>query len=323
MIRESNPPDVVAFSPLLNRITTLFPLWAVLLSAFAYAVPAPLVALKGAISPLLGVVMLAMGLTLTAENFRLVLRRPLVVAAGVTLQFVLMPLLGWLIARALSLPVELAAGVILVGCCPGGTASNVITYLARGDVALSITLTASSTLLAVVMTPLLALLYVGQSVDVPAWDMLLSVLQIVLVPVLVGTLVNSYVGRRLDRLQRLLPLISVAAIVLIIGIIVAQNQARLAKVGATVLLAVALHNASGLASGYALARLLRFDTGSSRTLAIEIGMQNSGLGVVLATQYFSALAALPGALFSIWHNLTGSLLAGYWSRRSSEPPSSR
>ena len=294
-----------------------------LLSAFAYAAPAPLVALKGAISPLLGVVMLAMGLTLTAESFRLVLRRPLIVAAGVTLQFVLMPFIGWLIARALSLPVELAAGVILVGCCPGGTASNVITYLARGDVALSITLTASSTLLAVVMTPLLALLYVGQSVDVPAWDMLLSVLQVVLVPVLVGTLLNSYVGKRLERLQRLLPLISVAAIVLIIGIIVAQNRAMLAKVGPTVLLAVALHNGSGLASGYALARLLRFDTRSSRTLAIEVGMQNSGLGVVLATQYFSALAALPGALFSIWHNLTGSLLAGYWSRRSSDPPSSR
>jgi BASS family bile acid:Na+ symporter len=244
-----------------------------------------------------------------------VVRRPFTVLLGVGLQFLLMPLAGWLLAVLFQLPAQLAVGVILVGCSPGGTASNVICYLARGDVALSITLTAVSTVLAVLATPLLTLFYAGQVVPVPVLDMLLSILKIIILPVGCGVLLNHFLQRRLAPLQRLFPVISVAAIVLIIAIIVALNQAQLGRLGAGMVCAVLLHNGVGLLGGYWLPFLLGRERRECRTLAIETGMQNSGLAVALAVKYFSASAALPGALFSIWHNLTGSLVAGHWSRR--------
>jgi BASS family bile acid:Na+ symporter len=299
---------------MIRAVTGLFPVWALLLSAVAYGFPAPFVAAKEAISPLLGVVMLTMGLTLTRESFTLVLRRPSVVAVGVLLQFGAMPLLAWLSARALGLPASLMAGLVLVGACPGGTASNVITFLARGDVALSITLTAVSTVLSVVVTPLVTWVYLGRSVDVPVLEMLLSILWIVLVPVAVGTVVNTRLGHRLRPIAAVFPAVSVAAIVVIIAIIVALTADRLPAVGLAVFVAVALHNAGGLATGYGAGRILGFSRAECRTLAIEVGMQNSGLGVALATRYFSTLASVPGAVFSIWHNLSGAGLAAWWAR---------
>jgi bile acid:Na+ symporter, BASS family len=299
----------------LDRITLLFPVWALLASLLAFAYPQPLVDLKAWILPLLGLVMLGMGATLTPAEFREVLRRPRLVALGAALQFGIMPLAGWTIGHLLGLPPVLLAGLVLVGASPGGTASNVICYLARGDVALSITLTTVSTLLAVVLTPLLTLLYVGERVPVPAGAMLLSILQVVVLPVALGVLLNRLAGERIGGLKRLFPLISVAAIVLIIAIIVALNRESLASLGAEAGLAVILHNGTGLAAGYALARLLGQDETRARTLAIEVGMQNSGLAVALAVKHFSAAAALPGALFSVWHNLSGSALAAWWSRR--------
>lgn len=296
----------------------LFPVWALLASVLAFAHPQPLAELKGWILPLLGLVMLGMGATLTPAQFREVLRRPRLVALGTALQFGIMPLAGWLTGHLLGLPPALLAGLVLVGASPGGTASNVICYLARGDVALSITLTTVSTLLAVGLTPLLTLLYVGERVPVPAGAMLLSILQVVVVPVALGVLLNQLAGERLGGLKRLFPLISVVAIVLIIAIIVALNRESLAGLGTAAALAVVLHNGTGLASGYALARLLGQDQTRARTLAIEVGMQNSGLAVALAVKHFSAAAALPGALFSVWHNLSGSALAAWWSRRT--PP---
>lgn len=300
----------------MDRITLLFPLWAVLASALAFAHPGPLVGLKPWILPLLGLVMFGMGVTLRADQFRDVLRRPRLVALGAAMQFGIMPLAAWLIGHLMGLPPALLAGLVLVGASPGGTASNVICYLARGDVALSITLTTASTLLAVVLTPLLTLLYVGERVPVPAWDMLVSILQVVLLPVALGVLLNRLAGERLGGLRRVFPLISVAAIVLIIAIIVALNRGSLASMGLAAAVAVVLHNVVGLGSGYVLARLAGVDETRARTLAIEVGMQNSGLAVALAVKYFSAAAALPGAVFSVWHNLSGSALAAWWSRCS-------
>jgi bile acid:Na+ symporter, BASS family len=192
----------------------------------------------------------------------------------------------------------------------------VVCYLARGDVALSIALTTVSTLLAILTTPLLTWLYVGERVPVPVQSMLWSIFKIVLLPVSVGVLANSLAGRYLRPIKQVFPLLSVAAIVFIIAIVVALNRDNLGTMGWVVVLAVLLHNAGGLTAGYALARLLGWDERTARTLAIEVGMQNSGLAVTLAVKYFAPAAALPGALFSIWHNLTGSLLASFWSRRT-------
>ncbi len=260
--------------------------------------------------------MFGMGITLTPASFADVVRRPAVVALGVALQFVLMPLLAWSIGTAMALPPALLVGLVLVGSCPGGTASNVICYLARGDVALSIALTAISTLLAVVATPALTWLYVGARVPVPVTDMLISMLMIVIVPVAAGLVANHCWGRRLAALKNVFPLLSVFAIALIIAIVVALKRDQLTVLGPPVVWAVMLHNLSGLGLGYFLARSFGLDRRLSRTLAIEVGMQNSGLAVALANQFFSAAAALPGALFSVWHNLSGSVLAAIWSRRA-------
>jgi BASS family bile acid:Na+ symporter len=301
--------------PAVIRVTTkLFPLWAIAFSTLAYLQPSWFSGLAPLIAYLLGVVMLGMGLTLTGESFRTVLTRPKTVVTGVALQFLIMPLAAWNAAWLLGLDPQLAAGLVLVGSAPGGTASNVITYLAGGAVALSITLTAVSTILSVVATPALTWLYVGQSVPVPVWSMLVSILTIVLLPVAAGVVINQLWGSSLGKVKHASPLLSVAAIVLIIAIIVARNHDQIHDVGLAVLAAVVIHNGLGLGLGYAVAKSLHFTEAEARTISIEVGMQNSGLGVVLAQQYFSAIAALPGAIFSIWHNLSGSALASYWSR---------
>jgi BASS family bile acid:Na+ symporter len=291
-----------------------FPLWALMGSALAYTRPDPFAAAGPAIVPLLGLVMFGMGMTLSGSEFMAVLRRPGIVVLGVSLQFLLMPLIGWLLANSAGLADGLVAGVVLLGSCPGGTASNVMCYLARGDVALSITLTAVSTLLAVVATPVLTWLYVGERIEVPVFALLHSTAKIVLVPVVLGITVNRFLGGRLDRFRSVFPLIPMLAIVTIIAIIVGMNHASIRELGIGLVAVVILHNLCGLAAGYYLPRMVRRSEAECRTLALEIAMQNSGLAVALATAHFSALAALPGALFSIWHNLSGSILAGRWSR---------
>lgn len=298
----------------MQRFINLFPIWAIALAVLAYSQPQPFVALKGGIVPLLGVVMFCMGMTLTGRDFIGVLKQPKVVFISAAIQFGCMPLFAWLIALALQLPKEILTGLVLVGASAGGTASNVICYLAKGNVALSVLMTTVSTLCAVVLMPLLTWLYLNQVVTVPVIDMLRSILLIVLLPVLTGTLINSLFHRRLRKVQGIFPLLSSLAIIVIIAIIVGLNQASLNNDALTVLLAVCLHNLLGLSAGYGLSRLMNYDERTARTVAIEVGMQNSGLSVALAVQYFSSLAALPGALFSIWHNVSGSLLAYYWRR---------
>ena len=295
--------------------TILFPVGAVGITILSFLFPQILIGYKKAIVPLLGIIMFGMGMTLRPENFLEICKRPRAIAIGVGLQFLLMPLFAWLVSLAFGLPEMLMIGLVLVGSCPGGTASNVMCYLARGDVALSITLTTVSTIMAVFMTPLLTWLYIGEKVPVPVLAMMLNIFQIIIIPVVAGVLLNNYLHRFLGRVKHIFPFISTAAIILIIGIIVANTQSEIPRVALPVLAAIFWHNLLGLVAGYYLAKLFGLDERMRRTIAIEVGMQNSGLAVALANKYFSTLAALPGALFSIWHNITGSIAAGYWTRR--------
>ncbi len=298
----------------MNPVVRLFPLAAIVLSSIAYCYPLPFSEIKSSIIPLLSVVMFGMGMTLTWEHFLNAVRRPAIIALTVMIQFLLMPLFALLLSTSLGLSPQHMVGMVLVGSSAGGTASNVICYLARGDVALSVLLTMTSTLVAVVAMPSLSYLYLHQTVPVPFLDMLCGILQIVLLPVLIGTAINSAFSRFVDNVRPVLPLISAMAIVIIIAIIVGINQKSIAQTGATIVIAVVLHNLMGLTTGYFLPKLIGYDTKICRTVSIEVGMQNSGLSVALAIKYFSPMAALPGAIFSIWHNISGSFLAGYWAR---------
>lgn len=259
--------------------------------------------------------MFIMGLTLSTSDFKRIISEPKPVAVGVILQFVVMPLSALILANMLQLSNQLTIGMVLVGSCAGGTASNVICYLAKGDVALSISMTLTSTLLGVVLTPLLCTFLLATTIDVNTWEMLFSILQIVLLPVAAGLLVNSLWSARIKTLEPLLPTVSVIVILIIIAIVVALNAGRLLDVGLVTLIAVILHNLTGLGCGFVVSRLLGLDLRQSQTVAIEVGMQNSGLGVTLALQFFSTTAALPGAMFSVWHNVSGSILASYWGRK--------
>lgn len=299
---------------MINSATKLFPLWAILLSTLAYLAPTLFTPLKPSLFFLLGLVMFGMGMSLKANDFLLIFKSPKPILLGLLLQFLCMPFFAWGLSTWLQLPLALASGMVLVGASPGGTASNVICYLAKGNVALSIAITTFSTLLAVIATPALSLLYLGKQVDVPAMKMLMDIVKIIILPVTAGIIVNQLFGRLLGAARQIFPLISVFAIVLIIAIIVALNHSRLGSIGILLVSAVALHNALGLLAGYWLPRAFGMDQRTCKTLAIEVGMQNSGLAVALAVKYFSPAAALPGALFSLWHNLTGSLLASFWSR---------
>lgn len=296
----------------------LFPLWALIFGGIAYVNPQWFVDLKSWIVPLLMLVMLGMGLTLTLEDFKRVWQYRKIVVVGVSLQFLIMPLAALLISTLMGLSVELTIGMMLVGATAGGTASNVMAYLAKGDVALSVSMTLISTLAAVAMLPLLTLLYLGQTVDVRALSMLGMLVQIILLPVVVGMVLSHLTKGRLDFLMPVYSKISMAVILLIIAIVVALNSANISTVAWTLMAAVVLHNLVGLASGYWVAIKMGFNSTVARTVAIEVGMQNSGLSVALALKYFAAASALPGALFSVWHNLSGALFASYWANEDKE-----
>ncbi len=300
---------------MISMINSLFPLWAILFSIIAYFQPQLVVDFKSWIIPLLVFIMFSMGITLKIDDFKRVLKKPKVIALTVALQFLIMPLAAFVISKLFGFSLELTVGMVLVGAVSGGTASNVVAYLAKADVALSITMTIVSTLLSVLLTPYLTLLYVGQSVPVPASSMLLSILKIVLVPVVFGIIINHFFHKYLEKRYDVFALLSIIAIVFIIGIVVGLNHNRISQVGLIVVVGIMLHNISGLFVGYFVAKFFGFDKKTCKTVAIEVGMQNSGLAVALALKYFSALSALPGAIFSIWHNISGSILATYWAKR--------
>ena len=268
------------------------------------------------VNPLLGIVMFGMGMTLKLSDFKVVFTKPKAVITGILSQFIIMPLLAWLLCTVFQLPTELAVGVILVGCCPCGTSSNVMTYLSKGDVALSVGMTACTTILAPIVTPAIVLLLAGQSVDVSYVSMLMSIVQVVLVPIILGFIINAIAPKIADVFGKVLPLISVIAISLIIMAVVSANAAKLMTVGALIIVVVILHNLCGYALGYLAGRALGLSRAQMRTLSIEVGMQNSGLATSLATVHFAAvpLAAVPGAVFSVWHNVSGAIYTNILAR---------
>ena len=263
------------------------------------------------INYLLGVVMFGMGLALNLQDFKIVFSRPRDVVIGCIAQFTIMPLLAWGLARLFQLDEALALGVVLVGCCPGGTASNVITYLAKGDLALSVGMTGVSTLLAPFLTPLLTWVLAGESVNVDVASMFLSILWVVILPIVVGLLIKWIWPKFTEKATDYLPAFSSIAIAFIVSIVIAANADKLLAGGLIIVFVVMLHNICGLGLGYLIGRLLGLSEPKKRAVSIEVGMQNSGLASSLATIHFAAfpLATIPGAIFSVWHNLSGAAVA--------------
>ena len=278
----------------------------------AIAAPGTLIAI------LLGVVMFGMGLATRVDDFKVVFSRPKDIAIGCAAQFTVMPALAWMLSRLFGLDESLTIGVILVGCCPGGTASNVITYLAKGDLALSVAMTGVSTVLAPFLTPALTWLLAGKTVDVDAAGMFVGILWVVVLPVCLGFAAKRFCPKATERVVRFMPTVSSVAIAVIIALVLAANASRLAKGGMAVFLVVILHNAGGLALGYLIAAALRLAEPKRRAMCIEVGMQNSGLAASLAAVHFAAypMAAVPGAIFSVWHNMSGAFAARLFTRSS-------
>jgi BASS family bile acid:Na+ symporter len=303
-----------ALARLSRFVGNTFALWVLLFAVLAFFAPAPFKWIGPFVVPLLGIIMFGMGLTLSKDDFKEVGKRPLDVAIGVLGQFIIMPALAWGLAKGLQLPPEIAVGVILVGCCPGGTASNVMTFLARGDVALSVAITSVTTLLAPIVTPALIYLLASQWIEVSAAAMFWSIVQVVVLPIALGLVVQTVLGTKVRGAVAVLPLVSVVAIVAIVAAVVAGNQARIATSGLMIFAVVVLHNGLGLLLGYGLGKLTGMTVYKRKALAIEVGMQNSGLGVALATAHFSPLAAVPSAIFSVWHNISGPIAATLFQR---------
>jgi len=304
-----------------NLLTNLFPLWSVLVGVTALAWPGAFLWFgTEKIRIGLGIIMLGMGLTLTVDDFKRVFIMPLPLAAGVCLQFAVMPFLGWGIGLLLSMPRDMAVGLVLVSCCPGGTASNVVTFLARANVALSVSMTALSTMLAVLLTPLLTKLLVGERLPVDGWGLLQSIIIIVILPVSAGVLLNRFMGRIAKKISIVSPFVSVVMIILIVGYILAANKTLILEQWKIISQAVLLLHMGGFGLGYLLARVLRFDELTRRTASIEVGMQNSGLGTALATKHFAGfpLVAVPCAVSAVTHCILGSIAAVFWRTRPVE-----
>lgn len=272
------------------------------------------------INYLLMLVMFGMGLTLKFGDFTIVFKRPKDILIGCIAQFTVMPLLAFGLGKAFGLDSALLAGVILVGTCPGGTASNVMTYLSKGDVALSVGMTSVNTLLAPFLTPAITYLLLKTTVTVDVMSMFLSIIKVVIVPIALGFIINKPWGKFTEKVSDVLPLISVAAITLIVAAVVSHNAERILETGAIVFVIVILHNVLGYVVGYGLGLVLKMTMPRKKALAIEIGMQNSGLATSLAGTAFPdlAMATVPGAIFSVWHNISGALLANVFRRMDAE-----
>ncbi|OSI17467.1 sodium transporter [Neisseria dentiae] len=300
-----------------------FALWAGLFAGIAFAAPETFKWVLPHIPLLLGIVMFGMGLTLSPADFKILGRHPKAVLVGVAAQFVIMPLTAYALAVGFNLPPEIAVGVILVGACPGGTASNVMTYLARGNVALSVAVTSISTLLAPVLTPAVFYLLANQWLDISAGAMFGSIAKMVLLPIVLGVAAHLLFRKQTEAAVGVLPLVSVVAIVLIIGAVVGASKLKILESGLLILGVVILHNGIGYLLGFLAAKLCKLPFDAQKTLAIEVGMQNSGLGAALASAYFTPLAAVPSAIFSVWHNISGSLLASYWAAKAGREKENR
>ena len=304
---------------LVNRATNLFPLWSLLVGVFALYDPSIFLWYgKEAISVGLGIIMLGMGMTLSVEDFAEVLRKPKLVALGALLQFSVMPAWAAFVSFIFELPAEMAVGLILVASCPGGTASNVVVFLAGGRVALSVCLTACSTLLAVAVTPWLTHFYVGHYLPIDPWALMKSIFYIVLIPLVVGVSWKKFYPKVAKRASVFSPLLSVLFILLIVGFVLAAKKEIILKHWQTMLMSVVVLHLGGFFLGFVIPRLIRQKKSVCRTLSIEVGMQNSGLGMALASKHFSAMPMVPApcALSAVMHCIIGSVLASVWNREN-------
>ncbi|EHJ51718.1 bile acid:sodium symporter family protein [Streptococcus macacae] len=268
-------------------------------------------------SYLLGLILFGMGLTLKTEDFVRISKRPIPVILGTVAHYVIMPGLAWLLCLIFHLKGATAAGVILVGSCPSGTSSSVMAFLSGGDVALDVSIEVLSTLLAPLMLPLLLSLLAGQYIAVPAVSLFLSTLRIVVVPIVLGVLIHTLLGKRINAVIKLMPLISQIAILLIIGAVVSANHANIFTTAtALVIPVVMLHNLCGYGLGFGFSKLLGLQEAQQKAITFEVGMQDSSLGATLAMKYFVPQAAIPSTIFSIWHNISGSILSSWWKSHS-------
>ncbi|CAD2078427.1 putative sodium-dependent transporter YocS [Jeotgalicoccus coquinae] len=295
-------------------IGNTFAVWVILFAALAFALPGGFTWISPYINLLLGIIMFGMGLTLKFNDFKQVVKAPKEVITLVVAQYTIMPLLAVGLVFLFQLPPEIAIGVILVGCSPGGTSSNVMTFLAKGNMALSVTATSVTTLLAPIVTPALTLLLASAWLPVSFSAMFISIIQIVLIPIALGVGVQYLLGSKVEQAVGILPLISVLGIIGVITAVVSNNVENILTSGLLIFAVVILHNLLGYLTGFLLGKVLRFDLKNTKTLSIEVGMQNSGLAATLAATHFSPIAAVPGALFSVWHNISGSLAANWMSK---------
>lgn len=293
-------------------------LWVVLCSAIAFFHPEPFKPIGKYISYLLGVIMLGMGLTMSFEDFRLVITRPKDVFYGVFFRYLIMPVVGFGVAHLLGLPPALAAGMVLLGACPSGTGSNVMTYIAKGDTALSVTVSSVNTLLAPVLTPYIFLVMAGSMIPVDVFGLLMDIVKIVLVPVASGVLLHTLAPRLVEKLTKVVPAVSVIFIIAIMASVVALNAAKMATMAMVLCVAVILHNTAGLLLGYYAGKTVGMPAQKSKAITFEIGMENSGLAVALALAHLDPMAALPGAVMTVWEYVSGSLLASYWGNKPKE-----
>ena len=294
-------------------ISKTFALWAIVFAVLAFYFPAEFKIFAPYIPYLLGLVMFGMGITLTFNDFGEVAKHPKSVAIGVVGQFVIMPSIAFVLAKAFDLPPDLAVGVILVGSCPGGTSSNVMTYLAKGNTALSVACTTISTLLSPLLTPAIFYVLASQWLEIDASAMFLSVLKMVLFPIFLGLVVRALFKKTIEQASQTMPLVSVISIVLILAAVVAVSKDKIVESGLLIFTVVVLHNCLGYLIGFFSAKLFKLNVVDSKAIAIEVGMQNSGLGAALAAAHFNPIAAVPSALFSFWHNVSGPVLANIFS----------
>lgn len=295
-----------------------FALWVLVFAAIAFINPTLFSFVGPYIALILGVIMFGMGVTMTVDDFKGVLKQPKSVLIATVAQFTIMPLLAYALCIVFQLPAEIAVGVILVGCCPGGTSSNVMTYLARGNTALSVSSTAVSTILSPFLTPAIFFLLASEWIDINAVAMFKSILQIVLVPIILGLIVRSVLGKKAATYAEAMPLVSVIGIVMIVAFVVGASKDRIIESGLLIFAVVVLHNGLGYLIGFFTGEVLGLKYADQKAVSIEVGMQNSGLGVALAGLHFasSPVTAVPSAIFSFWHNISGPLLATYWAGKT-------
>lgn len=302
-----------------------FALWVLVFAGIAFFNPTLFGFIGKYIPWILGVIMFGMGVIMTVDDFKGVLKQPKSILIATVAQFTIMPLLAYALSKLFQLPPEIAVGVILVGCCPGGTSSNVMTYLARGNTALSVSATAVSTLLSPFLTPAIFYLLASEWLAIDALGMFKSILQIVLVPIILGLVVRTILGKKAESYGEVMPLVSVIGIVLIVAFVVGASKDRIIESGLLIFAVVVLHNGLGYLIGFVVAKALKLQYNDQKAVSIEVGMQNSGLGVALSGVHFAAspVTAVPSAVFSFWHNISGPLLATYWAAKADKVKSTK